>query len=113
MPIWVPIGLMADAVGFALAIAWSLNRSRELLEYGRVAPAVITDIQKVHTGHGATSRVAKYEFSLASGAVARGKSTCDRKGVEAGSVLSLVYDPNEPRRNAIYPMHLVKVRRDA
>jgi hypothetical protein len=113
LPIAVPIVAIVAAFASAVAIAWGLNRSRELLEYGRVAPAVITDIQKYSTGHGASGRVLKYEFPTASGALAKGKSSCDRKGVEIGSVLSIMYDPNQPRRSALYPMQLVKVSREA
>ena len=108
MPSWpaivVGIGLLILAAGIAMA----LRRQMELLSEGRAAPAIVTKISKEQHQHG-SSTIIHYEFPLLSGNIAKGKSACSRKGVDTGTVLPVVYDPNNTRRSAIYPLSLVRV----
>jgi hypothetical protein len=112
LPIWVAIAVTGFTLICAAGIALALTRSKELLADGRVAPGVITKVRKYRTEHGALARTFYYEFPVLSGAVAKGKCSSDRKGLDVGSVVSVLYDPNQTGRCSMYPMQLVKVRRD-
>jgi hypothetical protein len=48
-----------------------------------------------------------YEFPLLSGAVASGKAGTSAKPPAIGSVICVIYDPESPKRNAVYPLSLV------
>ena len=41
--------------------------------------------------------------------IEKGKRDSAGKGAEAGDILSVLYDPNYQRRNAVYPLALVRV----
>ena len=43
--------------------------------------------------------------------MASGKSCASSKPPALGSVVTVVYDPDQPRRNAVYPFSLVKPAR--
>ena len=108
MPGWLPALAGIGLLIFAALIAMALRRQMELLSDGRAAPAVVTNISKVHHSHG-SSTIIHYEFPLLSGSIAKGKSASARKGVDTGSVLCVVYDPNNTNRSSPYPLCLVKV----
>lgn len=107
IPAAVPI---AVAAGLALAgglVLLPVRRQRRLLEEGRAAPAVVT-AHTVHSGsHGDKHRSIAYEFPLLSGAVRKGTSATSDKPPAIGSVVCVVYDPELPKRNAVYPLSLV------
>ena len=47
---------------------------------------------------------------LLSGAVRKGHSSANKRSVPAvGSVICVIYDPDNPRRNAVYPFSLVEL----
>lgn len=108
MPFWVP-----TIVGLAIAIPpvlflVGINRQRRLLMEGRAAPALVTKLEKHHSQHGGSHRSIRYAFPLLSGSMATGKSALNRKGVDVGSVICIVYDPDRPSRNQPYPLALVR-----
>jgi hypothetical protein len=108
-PFWLPAAAAAMlAIGPAV-IATILRRQHELLENGRAALAQVTATKKVRHSHGGTSRV-EYEWNLLSGARARSRYDTDRKAPAVGSVVPIVYDPDQPRRSALYPLRLVRVK---
>jgi hypothetical protein len=49
-----------------------------------------------------------YEFPILSGAIAEGKSGPCKNPPVIGSTIPVVYDPENPRRNAPYPFALVR-----
>jgi len=107
LPVWLPYLAGVMPAAGALLLIWMLMRQRSLLTEGRAAPAVVTDVITRKTGHG-THRSIRYRFPLMSGAIATGKSDTPRKPPSVGTVLCVVYLPDEPRRNAPYPFALVR-----
>lgn len=108
MPMWVP-----PVVGGALAACGvlcllGLNRQRRLLMDGRAAPAVVTGMRKHSSPHGGTHRTITFEFPLLSGATRAGKRDMARKPPEIGSVMCVIYDPDQPSRHTLYPLSLVR-----
>jgi hypothetical protein len=109
MPLWLP-SLVAVALA---ALGWlclfALRKERRLLMEGRPAPAVVLKHTKVHGAHGSTHRSMTYQFPLLNGAIATGKSATSSKPPAVGSVITVVYDPDRPKRSKPYPMSLVRV----
>jgi hypothetical protein len=109
LPIWVPILVSAALVAVGtVCLVWP-RRQWRLLRDGRAAPAIVTKVVKHHTQHGATFRSIAYSFALLSGATATGKTLTSRTPPEIGSVMCVLHDPDEPARNAPYPLKLVRL----
>jgi hypothetical protein len=53
----------------------------------------------------------KYEFSLAGGGVEKGSGGSTRKPPAIGSTICILYDRDNPRRNAPYPFDMTRVVR--
>jgi hypothetical protein len=96
---WLVGGLLALG---AWALALGLRSQQRLLRDGRAAPAVVTRHHKYNTGHG-TRRSMTYEFAIVGGGVATGKASTSRKPPAIGSIITVVYDPDRPRRSRPYP----------
>ena len=89
--------------GIAILFGVMIMRQSRLLSEGRPAPGVV-----VKTKRSDETVVVTYEFRVLSGAVRKGHSNSSGKKVPAeGSVVCVIYDPENPRRNAIYPLCLV------
>jgi len=73
-----------------------------LLAEGRPAPGSIVELKAGDKG----TLIVKYEFPLLSGAMAKGKTSLRKAPIEP---LCVLYDPDNPRRNALYPMSLVRL----
>ena len=82
-----------------------IQRERGLLSEGRPAPARITKVRRVKNGH-----VLRYEFATLNGEVVKGSGE-SRRAQPVGATLCVVYDRDNPRRNARYPLKLVRVDR--
>jgi hypothetical protein len=52
--------------------------------------------------------VVNYDFSIPDGSQCQGRKHSDSQLAE-GSVITVLYDPDNPRRNARYPMQTVKL----
>jgi hypothetical protein len=76
-----------------------------------VASAKVTGHAKHHRSPGGTHPSITFAFPLLMGAVASGKSGASSKPPAIGSAITVVYDPEQPRRNAVYPFSLVKPAR--
>jgi hypothetical protein len=85
---------------------FAIQRQRRLLSEGRAAPALVTGHHRHRTSHG-THRSMTYAFPLLSGGVASGKGRTSNKPPAIGSVICVVYDPESPNRNTVYPLSLV------
>jgi len=72
-----------------------------LLAEGKPAPGRITEIKKTDK-----TMLVKFEFRLLNGATARGKTNVGKAPKEP---LCVLYEPDNPRRAALYPMSLVKL----
>ncbi len=107
LPVWLPYLVGAMIVSGGLLVVWMVMRQRSLLIEGRAAPAVVTDVVVRKTGHG-SHRSIRYKFPVMSGAIATGKSDASRKPPAVGTVLCIVYMPDEPNRSAPYPLALVR-----
>ncbi len=110
VPFWVPplIALEFGAVGTAMLIGIRLQR--RLLTEGRPAPGIVTWHRRVAAAHGRRANRYGYRFRLLSGALAEGKAGSAKKNPPPeGTPITVVYDPNYPRRNAVFPFSLVRL----
>ena len=104
-PNWLP-WLMLGVFSWPVLLFWALIRRQErLLSEGRPAPGVITRLKRTDK-----QVVAYYDFTLLSGQVMKGKSDA-RLQPGVGSQVCVLYLPDNPRRNAIYPLQFVKLER--
>ena len=110
MSIWVAILVPAFLIALGLVCGAFLRRQMHLLAEGRPAPAVVTKVRKVESEGGHTT-IVEYEFPMQSGGIGKGKYESSAKGIGLGSTLTILYNPDNPRRIARYPMCLVRVDR--
>jgi len=107
LPIGIPI-LVAAVLGLpGVAMLLGIGAERRLLSEGRVAPGIVTGKQKRHSSHGGTHESMTYDFPLLTGLVASGKSSTS-KPPAVGTIVCVVYDPERPARNRVYPFSLVR-----
>lgn len=106
-PLFVPYLVGGLCLAIALVPAALLRREKYLLAEGRLAPGVITEVKDKRTQHG-ERHVATFEFPLLSGGVGKGHTMPQKKDYIVGQRVCVVYLPDEPKRNALFPMSLVK-----
>lgn len=95
----VPAGLLLLAI----------RRQARLLRDGRAAPATVTRTDKLKGRESTTWRV-HYEWTLLSGATRSGRYDSTGKTPPArGTAIPIVYDRDNPRRHARYPLSLVRI----
>ncbi len=113
LPLWVPFLVAAAMAAGSFFMTWPLRRQKYLLAYGRVAPARITSHgRKMRTQHGSElGQQFFFEFPQLSGAMVKGKAGPSKKPPAIGTVVPVLYDPDNPRRNAPYPLSLCKIER--
>ena len=111
MPMPVPFIIASIIAAVGVICLAGVSRQRRLLAEGRVAEAVVTRHHTDNYSEGGTHRSITYQFALLSGAVASGKSGASKKPPAIGTVITVVYDPDRPRRNRVYPFSLVKPAR--
>jgi hypothetical protein len=108
-PSWMAllVGGMGLLAGGLLPL--QVRRQRHLLEDGRPAPAVVTRQRRWHTQHG-TQNTVYYQFALPDGGIRRGRANVHGKSMPGvDSVICVLYDPDNPRRSAPYPLCTVKL----
>jgi len=105
MPNWVPYLVFAVLAAIACLCAIQLRNQMQLLTEGRPAPGIVTGQRRTKDG-----TVIRYEFTLLNGATAKGRGQ-SRRPPAIGSPVCVLYDPENPRRNAPYPLSLVKLTR--
>jgi hypothetical protein len=112
-PLWLPYGVGAVLAVCGLLFPLPLLNQRRLLANGRVALAHVTSYgAELHGTHGVKlGKKFKYEFGLLSGATGKGESGPSKNPPAIGGTIWVLYDPETPRKNAPYPLSLVKVRR--
>lgn len=103
LPFWLAVVLPFLLIGPAVLILLSLRLQARLLAEGRPAPGRVTEVKRADKHMRVT-----YEFRMLNGAVGKGRSNTHRPPV-VGSSVCVMYDPENPRRNALYPMTLVRL----
>ena len=103
LPPWFPYLLAAMVAVPAFLLPIPVRREARLLTEGRPAPGWVTGFKKADKA----IRV-QYEFRLLNGALAKGKVNRSKPPV-VGAPLCVLYDPENPRRNALYPVSLVRL----
>jgi Protein of unknown function (DUF3592) len=103
LPFWLAWLLAGAGAAIALLVLIPLRRQSRLLAEGRPAPGRVTAIK-----HGDKVLVIKYEFRLLNGVVAKGRANASKAPAE-GAILCVLYDPENPRCNALYPLSLVRL----
>ncbi|MEK7405991.1 MAG: DUF3592 domain-containing protein [Acidobacteriota bacterium] len=110
VPMWtvvvVPLCLALGAAPIVLV----LRKQKALLSNGRPAQARVTGSRRVpHGTHGGHAYRVEYEFSILSGARRTGSFEKAKEPPAAGSVLTIIYDPENPPANGRYPLSLYRV----
>ena len=106
LPIWLGV-LVGGMAGIAAVLsALPIRNQRRLLADGRATRGFVTKHTK--HGHGATIH---YDFVLLNGATAQGHRPVGKKPAPIGSPVWVLYDSENPRRSALYPLSLVKLIR--
>lgn len=112
MPVFVipmaALGLLASAA----LIGWQIRSQWILLEEGRVVPARITGLKKVHHSHGGQSFRVNCEFRTLSGALHIGRFDARRQVAEPGAETTIVYHRDDPGWHARYPLPFVRFSPD-
>jgi hypothetical protein len=105
MPLWLSLLLGAILAAIGVGLVFILRRQLTLLSNGRPAPAVVTRYS--YAQHG--KKNIHYEFPLMGGSVENGKSGPRRTLPAIGATLCALYDRDNPRRNALYPLELARL----
>ena len=103
MPNWLPYLLSGALAAIAFGCTIPLRIQMRLLTEGRPAPGIVTGLRRTKEG-----TVIRYEFQLLNGATAKGRGQ-SRRPPAIGSPVCVLYDPENPRRSAPYPLSLVKL----
>ena len=103
MPNWVPYLVFGALIATAFGCTIPLRIQMRLLTEGRPAPGIVTGQRRTKNG-----TVIRYEFKLLNGATAKGRGQ-SRRPPAIGAPICVLYDPENPRRNAPYPLTLVKL----
>lgn len=108
-PSWVPLVVPLALLLPPFLIVFRIRCQRRLLEEGRPAIARVTAIQRVRHQHSQGYRVS-IEFHDMSGALRTGRFEKMQRPPAVGADVVILYDPEERKRMARYPMSLVRVR---
>jgi len=111
LPLAVAYVTSSTLAMFAFLCAAVVRQQRILLSEGRSASAVVTAVRKHKGSHGTTHREIVYEFQVLAGTTATGKAAAG-KTQDVGSRITVVYDPERPKRNRPYPFSLVTLDRE-
>jgi hypothetical protein len=109
VPEWLPGPIAVLLFLCGLFMLYPLRKQKHLLEYGRVTDGTVTRHGKVtKSSHGREIGTQYfYEFRLISGALREGKAIA-RVPPAIGSRIAILYDAEEARKNAPYPLPLVR-----
>ena len=109
--LWLPYVVGAVMAVCGLLISLPLLSQRRLLANGRAALGHVMGHSAEHHGtHGAKlGKKFQYEFHLLSGATRKGGSGPSKNPPAIGGTICVLYESENPRKNAPYPLSLVKV----
>jgi hypothetical protein len=106
MPKWAPWSVSAVLVAIAFLPISLVQRDKRLLRDGRASPARVTGHRR---GKGDVTLL--YDFPLPNGEVAKGRGGQTRTPLGVGSIITVLYDSENPKRNAPYPLKTTRVER--
>jgi hypothetical protein len=92
-----------------ILLVWNLRRQRRLLEEGWPAKATITRVTRVRQQKGGATYRIDYAFDTMNGDPATGRSQARENVPNEGSQATVLYVPENARRNALYPLCMVRV----
>ena len=110
-PLVIVFLIPAIMAASTLLISYTLRRQRRLLSEGRAAIGRVTEWKGFRRGRQSGYRV-EYEFKVLSGATQRSRVETRKKPPETGSTSTILYDPDNPKRIAVYPMQLVRIAKN-
>ena len=103
MPEWVPYMFPAVMMLAVAVIVIASSRQASLLADGLPAPGVVVKCSRVKGGF-----AIRYVFRLKDGTRRKGRAQVSRR-VENGSVICVLYSPDNPGRNSLYPLRWYRV----
>ncbi len=104
--------LVALALALTSLAPWfSLRWQWMLLMDGREAEARVTAVKKVQGSKGGRTSQVSFEFRTPSGGVRTGRYSTQKPPPADGESIRIIYDPDNPGRNAPYPLSLVRADR--
>ena len=109
-PFWLPWAVPGLLLFCTVPLLFLIRRQAALLREGRAALARITNTQKRKLGDHSTWRV-DYEWRLLSGARRSGRHDLAKMPPPVGTHIPIIYDRDNPKRQAPYPFSLVRVSR--
>ncbi len=102
-PAWAPFTAPAILLAGGSFLVVILRRQAELMAQGMPAVGVVTRSSRVKGGW-----ALRYQFRMKDGSTALGSSQVRRR-VEVGATVCVLYLPQNPRRNQVYPTGLYRV----
>jgi len=105
-PVFVPWVFPAVFVPLAILLLVTVRRDQALLRDGRASPARVTWHRR-----GKGGCVFLYEFPLPGGGVQKGRYGPRRTPPEVGSIITVMYDSENPKRNGAYPLEFSRLDR--
>jgi hypothetical protein len=91
------------------ALCWrEILRQRRLLSEGRLTLGQVLKVNRTGRGSGAQNWSVRYEFKTLSGTTIRGKGLLRGNPPDPGAMVRILYDPDDPGRNGLYPLSLVR-----
>jgi hypothetical protein len=109
MPFWL-VGVVPGLLLLCIVpIVTVVRRQAALLRDGRATLGRVIKTEKRKTGEGTSWRI-EYEWQLINGAIRSGRHDSGKNPPPVGALIPIVYDRDNPKRHAPYPMWLVKAR---
>jgi hypothetical protein len=114
LPPWVPVLVAVALMICGAGVLLPLRGQSRLLANGRQTMGVVMAHGKtMRTSHGSElGKKYEYEFLLLSGASCKGTAGPVKNPPPIGSAIPVLYDPETPKRNAPYPLPLVRLARN-
>lgn len=107
MPQWVPFLTGGIFLPLGVLFWWEIRQEWLLLSEGKAAPGIVTSVRRNKQVH------ARYDFAPFEGSIRRGRSDVCRTNIPSvGQMVTILYDPDNPRRNTMYPTKMVRLDRD-
>jgi hypothetical protein len=113
LPPWVPV-LVAVALmsGGGLVLLPLRGQSRMLANGRQTMGVVVKHGKTMRSSHGSElGRKYEYEFLLLSGAPCKGSAGPVKNPPPIGGAIPVLYDPETPKKNAPYPLSLIRLAR--
>jgi hypothetical protein len=104
VPAWLKLLVFLPAL-LLLAIPWRVAQMKRLLAWGTPTGAVVT-----RSGPTKGGLAIRYKFLDPTGEVVTGSEVVSSRGApQAGDVITVLVDPDRPRRAARYPLSMVRL----